>query len=254
MEDGRSDPRKGLDPLTLDTLGAFLSKDAGSNTDRPYLVTNHVSWFDFFGTKYGFDHPEYDIVTHSATRVKWGDRKESRKGFGQYPETKEEKERQIRQMWCDWLTLLLAKKVVHTHSDFSLSAVHWMGSDDPDQHGDIIWSRTIIGVKNNELILEKESWVTEPTMKRLVDRHGEELAHCQNMAKTWETNNRMQLDASSSNTQGFIQRSLDLNAERMQEYRQRLKGRENTFKGQLNATEIARRVSETLARHRGSGQ
>ena len=255
MEDGRSDPRQGLDPLSLDTLGALLSKDASSSTDRPYLVTNHVAWFDFFGTKYGFDHPEYEIVTHSATRAKWGDRKESRKGFGQYPETKQAKELQILQLWRDWLALLLAKKVYHTHSDFSLSAIHWMGSDEPDQQGDITWSRTIMGVSSNkELILERESWVTEPTMKRLVDRHGEELANCQTMANSWKTNNRMQLDTSSSSTQDFIQRSLDVNAERMQEYRQRLKGRDYTFEEQLSSTEVARHVSETLARHRGSGQ
>ena len=114
-----------------------------------------------------------------------------------------------------------------------------------------------MGVDNpesKELVLQKESWVTEQTMKRLVDRTGAELANCKKLAISRKTDKRKQLEASPQSTQAFIQRSLSVDAERMREYRQRLKGRERTPAGKLETTEIARRVSETLARHRGSAQ
>jgi hypothetical protein len=37
-----------------------------------------------------------------------------------------EQDRQTMQLWADWYTLLRAKSIVHTTSDFSSSAAHWM--------------------------------------------------------------------------------------------------------------------------------
>jgi hypothetical protein len=52
-------------------------------------------------------------------------------------------------MWSDWYTVIMAKYVIHTHSDFSLSAIHWMNID----------SKTIHGLlKDNTLDLVDESW------------------------------------------------------------------------------------------------
>ena len=254
LEDGRGDIRKGLDKDSLDALGALLSADAHSNADRPYLVTNHVAWFDYFGAKYGWKHPNYEIVTHSAMRKKWGDRTDARRDVGKYPENTREKDIQKMQLWADWFSLLFAKKVYHTHSDFSLSAIHWMGSDEPDQHDKITWSRTIMGVnkESKELILEKEAFNTDQTMKKLVDRKGEEIANCRKASSSWKTNNRMNLDVSSKTTQVFLAKSLSIDVERMEEYRQRMKEHEATSEGKLHALELARKVTETIAKHQQS--
>jgi hypothetical protein len=73
-------------------------------------------------------------------------------------------------MWSDWFTILRAKQVYHTHSDFSLSAIHW----------NEIASKTIQGIDNitGKLILTDESWRIDTSMPRLVDRVGDQLKNC----------------------------------------------------------------------------
>jgi hypothetical protein len=126
------------------------------------LVTNRVEWYDKFERKYGWSHPEWNEVIHSAfIKKSWGVR-----GAGtsksNVVQTVEDRETQNLQMWCDWYTILTAKFVYHTHSDFSISAIHWQNLD----------SREIMGlnVTTGELELEEESWRITGETKRLVDR------------------------------------------------------------------------------------
>jgi hypothetical protein len=178
LEDGDQDRRKGLDPQSLEALGKFLARNSTAK-DVPYLVTNHVEWFDYFSTKFGWRHPEWHVVTHSALAVhskgKWGQR-------GTVNEhTDLNLTVQNLQMWSDWNTLLLAQTVYHTHSDFSISAIHWMDID----------SRTIQGYDptKGELVLEEESWraswkeegVTPPLRDRTIDGEGIAKLRCGNL-------------------------------------------------------------------------
>lgn len=153
-----TDPRAGLDTKTLKALGEALPSDT-------FLVANNVNWFDFFDEKYGWRHPEWRAVQHSAFRsfMSWGSR-------GELTEKDYSPKLQDLQMWSDWYTILSAKKVWHTHSDFSLSAIHWMN----------IESKTITGVdhESGELKLIDESWRRESLSLPLKDRSKEYLASC----------------------------------------------------------------------------
>jgi hypothetical protein len=152
-----TDPRAGLDTKTLKALGEALPSVT-------FLVANNVNWFDFFAEKYGWRHPEWHAVQHSAFRsfMSWGKR-------GDLTEKDYSVTLQDLQMWSDWFTILSAKKVWHTHSDFSLSAIHWMN----------IESKTITGVDaNGNLQLIDESWRRESLFAPLLDRTEENLANC----------------------------------------------------------------------------
>lgn len=155
--DRPTDPREGLDTKTLKALGKALPSDT-------FLVANNVNWFDFFSEKYGWRHPNWRAVRHSAFRsfMGWGNR-------GELTKEDESAEAQDLQMWSDWYSILCAKKVWHTHSDFSLSAIHWMNVE----------SKTITGVdESGDLQLIDESWRREPLAPPLVDRRKEDLTNC----------------------------------------------------------------------------
>jgi hypothetical protein len=142
--DSNSDPRLGLDHNTLVALGESLPSDT-------FLVTNWVEWFDFFETKYGWRNSNWMTVKHSAlTSLKWGSRDNSTVHKKMNSTLRElQQHEQNLQMWSDWYTVIMAKYVIHTHSDFSLSAIHWMNID----------SKTIHGLlKDNTLDLVDESW------------------------------------------------------------------------------------------------
>lgn len=126
FQDGSRDFRKGLDNTTLHNLGKSLPKNGGT-----YLVSNHVAFFDFFEHQYGWDHPVWDAVTHSALAISWGNRKNEsvRRIVHHHGADTTEQEKQTMQLWADWYTLLRAKYIVHTASDFSSSAAHWMKID-----------------------------------------------------------------------------------------------------------------------------
>jgi hypothetical protein len=151
--DGANDARKGLDDDSLKALGKMLPPDT-------YLVTNRVEWYDKFEKEYGWSHPEWDEVIHSAYQKSWGVRG-SKQRQSHIVHTFD-REKQNLQMWCDWYTMLTAKFVYHTHSDFSISAIHWQNLD----------SRTIMGLNatTGELELEEESWRISGETERLVDR------------------------------------------------------------------------------------
>jgi hypothetical protein len=152
--DGKVDLRKGLDNLTLHTLGRDLP-------NHTFLVTNRVDWYAFF-EYYGWSYPPWATVRHSAhTRLDWG----SVKNVSTHSTSPEEEQsQQNMQMWSDWYTILVADKVYHTHSDFSMSAIHWNN----------VWSRTIQGshkVNGGSAVLDldKEYWVGAE-YPRLIDR------------------------------------------------------------------------------------
>jgi hypothetical protein len=151
--DGNSDARKGLDDLSLKALGKMLPRDT-------YLVTNRVEWYDKFEKEYGWSHPEWNEVIHSAFPRSWGVRG-AEEGASSIVHT-DGQETQNLQMLCDWYTILTAKFVYHTHSDFSISAIHWQNLD----------SRTIMGwnAATGNLELEEESWRQTGETERLVDR------------------------------------------------------------------------------------
>ena len=142
--DNIADPRLGLDHNTLVELGESLPSDT-------FLVTNWVEWFDFFETKYGWRNSNWMTVQHSAlTHLKWVSRENStvHKKMNSTLRQLQHHEQNL-QMWSDWYTLLMAKYVLHTHSDFSSSAIHWMS----------IESKTINGfLEDNTLDLMDESW------------------------------------------------------------------------------------------------
>jgi hypothetical protein len=144
-----SDKRRGLDDNTLVKLGEALPVNT-------FLVTNKVAWYQFFSERFGWTNPGWGVVRHSAIKnIVWG------------ANPKEDKKvPQNLQLWSDWYTILKAKKVWHTHSDFSLSAIHWMNID----------SKTIQGVdENGELDLWDESWRRDGETERLIDRGPENL-------------------------------------------------------------------------------
>ena len=124
-----------------------------------YLVTNKVEWFDYFQQYYHWKHPEWQIVAHSAKlSMAWGLRdKEYRK-----PHVKIQPDEQDLQMFADWLTILTARMVYHTHSDFSISAIHWQN----------IQSKVIMGYnpRTKKLEFEDESWRQDDETPPLVDR------------------------------------------------------------------------------------
>jgi hypothetical protein len=150
--DGKTDARKGLDNNSLKALGKTLPRDT-------YLVTNRVEWYDKFEKEYGWSHPEWNEVIHSFYQKSWGLRGEKSKA---HMVQTVDRETQNLQMWCDWYTILTAKFVYHTHSDFSISAIHWQNLD----------SYTIMGLNaaTGKLNLEEESWRVSGETERLVDR------------------------------------------------------------------------------------
>lgn len=156
------DGRAGLDTKTLTALGEALPSDT-------FLVTNNVNWFDYFADKFQWSHPNWRGVQHSAFRnFLWGQRAE-------LTEKDRSEQAQHLQMFSDWYSILCAKRVWHTHSDFSLSAIHWMN----------IESKTIMGVdENGTLKLVDEPWRREEVMPPLVDRGPDQLENCKEPVKS----------------------------------------------------------------------
>jgi len=158
------DPRAGLDSNTLKALGEALPSDT-------FLVANNVNWFDYFSGEFHWTHPNWRAVRHSAFRnFLWGQRGD--KGLSEQDRSEHV---QNLQMFSDWYSILCAKKVWHTHSDFSLSAIHWMNTE----------SKTISGVDGSgSLQLMDESWRRETPMPPLKDRGPSQLGNCKSVPNT----------------------------------------------------------------------
>jgi hypothetical protein len=112
--DSKRDIRKGLDLGTLRQLGNFLPRDT-------FLVTNWLSWYDLFHSEFGWRHPPWISVQHSAIKgIKWAERTIPIDNT-----TIITSKDRNQQLWADWYTIFKATDTVyHTHSDFSLSAIH----------------------------------------------------------------------------------------------------------------------------------
>lgn len=150
--DNSNDHRVGLDIPTGKALGAKLS-------DQTYLVTNQVAYYKFFQERFGWQHPPWTGVRHSAlATVHWTMGK---------PVTHST---QMLQLWADWWTIYNAKDVYHTHSDFSRSAARWGGC----------FESFTIGRYNsseNALALTRDSW-GDMGVVPLSRRNIENLYHC----------------------------------------------------------------------------
>jgi hypothetical protein len=148
--DGAWDIRKGLDRASLMELGGRLPIDT-------YLVTNLVPWYKFFEKKFNWSHPHWKIVRHSVNGVPWlSNNHKSESSIDQQHQGP-------IQMWADWYTILMAKHVYHTHSEFSNSAVHWMNIED---------SHVLIGMNRTtrQLAFRPETWIKDGPTPALVDR------------------------------------------------------------------------------------
>lgn len=167
--DGKSDPRAGLDDLSLKALGNMLPRNT-------YLVTNRVDWYDKFENEYGWSHPGWNTVVHIAAKLSWGSRGRQYREPVAF-ESADERQ-QARQLWADWLTVLTAKRVYHTHSDFSISAIHWMTIESKELHG--------IDPTTGKMLLGEESWRSDgegiPLALRHVDGDKQsKLSNCKRM-------------------------------------------------------------------------
>lgn len=164
--DGILDARKGLDTETLEALGRELPSDT-------FLVTNEVDWYEFFD-KYGWSHPSWSTVHHSALRgLSWGTKRVEK------PMNKKEyDERQTLQAWADWFTILSAENVYHTFSDFSASAIHWNNLP-----GHVIDGTYKADDQTTMLLLNSEYW-SSAEHPRLVDRDMDDLEGCDEAAET----------------------------------------------------------------------
>ena len=152
-----SDPRKGLDEVSLKILGDSLPRGADT-----YLVTNNVAYYERFDLCCQWSHPHWNTVVHSALSLEWGPNQLRKPKKLTATEDEEIKARQNLQMWADWYTLLTAKTVYHTHSDFSVSAIHWTNK---------VNSHSLQGTKNGRtLITVRESWWVDGETTPLVDR------------------------------------------------------------------------------------
>lgn len=175
-----TDKRLGVKERDLRALGKLLPVDASQRS--PFLVTNNVDWFIFFEQEYGWSHPTWEAVKHSALGELWaarqsdeappqsGERLERQQKYAAMRKEIGEEAFEYLQLWVDYYTLLRAKKVYHTYSDFSLSAVHWMH----------LWSRTYDGIdgRTGKMLLSEENWISDGETPRLADRPPDELRNC----------------------------------------------------------------------------
>lgn len=148
--DGVWDSRQGLDKASFMALGRMLPSDT-------YLVTNRVDWYNLFHEKFNWTHPKWSIVRHSISGLTWKAHEDIR------DHSAEQHQQGPMQMWADWYTLLMAKHVFHTHSEFSNSAVHWMNIED---------SHVLNGINKTtlELTFLPEAWIRDGLSPALVDR------------------------------------------------------------------------------------
>jgi hypothetical protein len=145
-----NDRRQGLDEDSLLALGEELPR--GNAT---FLVTNNVAWFRRFEENYGWSHSNWSSVVHSYFNFSW----EEAGVVTDLPATPTD---QNLQLWADWYVLLRAKKVYHTNSDFSNSAVHWMSIDAFVIEG--------FDTTSQRLMLQREAWLLSGETPALCNR------------------------------------------------------------------------------------
>ena len=139
--DNPKDKREAVDDKSLHALFQGLTKEDS------YVVCNHVKWYKLLD-QIGIKHSPWKKVGHSVHRR------------GRAGERLDDSHVANLEMWADWYTILTAEKVLHTHSDFSSSAVHWQN----------LKSKKIMGNDGNISFLD-ESWRIEPQWPKLTDRN-----------------------------------------------------------------------------------
>eukprot|EP00977_Amphora_coffeiformis_P008672 scaffold1971_cov127-Amphora_coffeaeformis.AAC.3 len=170
--DSVTDIRDGLDDVTLEVLGKTLPTDT-------YLVTNQVLWYDWFSERYGWLHPPWHGVVHSAQAISWGNRNGD--NIPRRVLDSESKRMGQLQLWADWYTILRASSVIHTHSDFSSSAVHWMNIADSS-----VLMRSSVELNKETLCLKPEDFHRDDPAALLSQRRKDSslpetqrLEHCE---------------------------------------------------------------------------
>jgi hypothetical protein len=125
LGDNNGDKRAGLDSQTQTALKNELDASC-------FLITNHVEWYAPFELA-GWSHPQWGTVKHELA--------------GSLPSASTNNKH--LEKWSDWYTIYKAKRVYHTQSGFSESAVYASGA----------FSRLILGTtKEGRLSLEKDHW------------------------------------------------------------------------------------------------
>jgi hypothetical protein len=196
--DGASDAgsRQGLDNASFVELGRMLPSDT-------CLVTNQVDWYTFFHEQFNWSHPNWSIVRHSISGIVWKANNHIGKNetvmlkdaIAKDPSlldnqmiqllqaaniqnitleavealqsdssvATEPREQGPMQMFADWYTVLMAKHVYHTHSEFSNSAVHWMNIED---------SNVLNGINQTtlQLTFRPEAWIADGVSPAILDR------------------------------------------------------------------------------------
>ena len=173
--DGIVDERPGLDNQTLHTLGQQLL------SNHTFLVTNNVIWYGYFQDRFGWSHPSWSAVGHSAFRnMEWVGERLQNTALGQpQPErpTTTDQQQLSMQMWADWYTLLCAKQIYHTASDFSVSTARWNPKPSWTIQGSSSWKN------GSSTLLLKEDF-EEVFPPRLIDRMDDELKYCKDESKS----------------------------------------------------------------------
>jgi hypothetical protein len=175
--DNRQDQRAGLDDPTLTLLAGYNFSQTAMplRNDQVFLVTNRVEWYHKFPS---WIHPSWDAVPHSSfgAMADWGG--SSQQGLPLFDHDGRNQKRQAQeasklQMWADWYTLVCAEQIVHTHSDFSLSAARWNRNID---------SWTLRGSNTKDLLLQRDFGLEEKEdggfLPPLAERTSSQLKYC----------------------------------------------------------------------------
>ena len=165
--DDYSDFRDGLDTDSLNALGKLLPPN-----ESTFLVTNNVDFYERFTKCCQWSHPQWNVVQHSALDYSWGAGSQNNNFETSSNDTdqkrdralQQQKEKQNVQMWVDWYTLLMADDVYHTHSDFSISTIHWMNKKDHS------FSIRGYNVDTQQLETQMESWWVDGETIPIVQR------------------------------------------------------------------------------------
>jgi len=97
-------------------------------------------------------------VSHSAMGLRWGAEGRTDHKYGST-----DKKTQNLQLWADWFTILLAKQVYHSHSDFSISALHFVGATN---------SQVFVGYDSatRQVVMSNEAYIVDGETAPLVAR------------------------------------------------------------------------------------
>jgi len=118
-----------------------------------HMYRNKVDWFDWFAKRYKWRNSGWQSVKHSVVAsANWGSRQTQNEIPLHEQYNVSEHTWQMMQLWSDWYTMIVARKMVlHTHSDFSQSAVHWM-----DKEVSKVIQGTKVAMREDDL---REDWL-----------------------------------------------------------------------------------------------